>query len=249
MSAAGELVPIDAVPRGQGRIGLTKRFPAVGAVLGITAFNAPLLLVAHKLASALAAGCPCIVKPDPKTPLSALSLAKMVLGAGAPPASVSVIPTTNAVAELMLSDPRIKMLSFTGSARAGWQLKCLAATARVTLDLGGNGAVIVHEDADLDYAAARCALGGFARAGQAPPAPTRPGIRCFVSLQAAATRSNRLGKRRTAPPRRDRSRPQTSGSQVRKRLFTARKGAVSCSAIRGLDRGIERGPVSAVRRR
>jgi glyceraldehyde-3-phosphate dehydrogenase (NADP+) len=166
VSAAGELVPIDAVPRGEGRIGMTRRVP-VGTVLGITAFNAPLLLVAHKVAPALAAGCPCIVKPAPKTPLSALSLGEILLKAGMPPVGLSVLPTTNDLAERMVRDDRVKMLSFTGSARAGWHLKRIAGASRVTLELGGNGAVIVHEDADVDYAASRCAFGGFLRAGQA----------------------------------------------------------------------------------
>jgi glyceraldehyde-3-phosphate dehydrogenase (NADP+) len=166
ISAAGELIPIDAVPRGEGRIGLTKRVP-VGTVLGITAFNAPLLLVAHKLAPALAAGCPCIVKPAPKTPLSALSLGEIVIDAGMPPAGLSVLPATNELGEKMVRDERVKMLSFTGSARAGWHLKRIAGAPRVTLELGGNGAVIVHEDADIGYAASRCAFGGFLRAGQA----------------------------------------------------------------------------------
>jgi glyceraldehyde-3-phosphate dehydrogenase (NADP+) len=166
ISAMGKVIPIDAVPRGEGRIGLTKRFP-VGTVLGITAFNAPLLLVAHKIAPAFAAGCPCILKPAPKTPLSALSLGEILLEAGAPPSALSVLPTTNELAEKMVRDPRVKMLTFTGSARAGWHLKRIAAAPRVTLELGGNGAVIVHSDADLDHAAARCAFGGFLRAGQA----------------------------------------------------------------------------------
>jgi acyl-CoA reductase-like NAD-dependent aldehyde dehydrogenase len=166
IAATGEIVPIDAVERGRGRIGMTKRFP-VGTVLGITAYNAPLLLVAHKLAPALAAGCPCIVKPAPKTPLSALSVGEIVLEAGAPPAALSVLPATNELAEIMVRDPRVKMLSFTGSAPVGWHLRDIAATSRVTLELGGNGAVIVHSDADLDYAAARCAMGGFLRGGQA----------------------------------------------------------------------------------
>ena len=166
IAATGEVVPIDAVPRGEGRIGLTKRFP-LGTVLGITAFNAPILLPAHKIAPALAAGCPCIVRPAPKTPLSALSLGEIVLEAGAPPGAVTVIPSSNELAERMVRDERVKMLTFTGSARVGWYLKGIAATPHVTLELGGNGAVIVHEDADLDHAAARCAFGGFLRAGQA----------------------------------------------------------------------------------
>lgn len=166
VSAAGEHVPIDAVPRGEGRIGFTRRFP-VGTVLAITPYNAPLLLVAHKLGPALAAGCPCIVRPASKTPLSALSLGEIFLEAGAPPAAVTVIPCRTELAERMARDERVKMVSFTGSAPVGWHLRQVAATPRVTLELGGNGAVIVHEDANLDYVAERCAFGGFLRAGQA----------------------------------------------------------------------------------
>lgn len=165
-ASTGELVPIDAVPRGEGRIGLTRRFP-VGTVLAITPFNAPLLLVAHKLGPALAAGCPCIVRPASKTPLSALSMGEMLLEAGAPPAAVTVIPCRTELAERMVRDERVKMVSFTGSAEVGWRLQKIAFTPRVTLELGGNGAVIVEPDADLDYVAQRCAFGGFLRAGQA----------------------------------------------------------------------------------
>ncbi len=162
----GEIVPIDAVARGEGRIGITRRVP-VGVVLGITPFNAPLLLVAHKLAAALAAGCPCIIKPAPKTPLSALSLGEIFVEAGAPAGAVSVIPCPNELAERLVTDERVKFLSFTGSPGVGWHLRRIAATPRVTLELGGNGAVIVHEDANVEYAAERCAFGGFVRAGQA----------------------------------------------------------------------------------
>jgi acyl-CoA reductase-like NAD-dependent aldehyde dehydrogenase len=165
-ASIGEFVPIDGVPRGEGRIGLTRRFP-VGTVLAITPFNAPLLLVAHKLGPALAAGCPCIVRPASKTPLSALSMGEILLEAGAPAAAVSVIPCRTELAEQMVGDARVKMVSFTGSAAVGWRLQKVAATARVTLELGGNGAVIVEPDADLDYVAQRCAFGGFLRAGQA----------------------------------------------------------------------------------
>jgi acyl-CoA reductase-like NAD-dependent aldehyde dehydrogenase len=165
-ASTGELVPIDAVPRGEGRIGLTRRFP-IGTVLAITPFNAPLLLVAHKLGPALAAGCPCIVRPASKTPLSALSMGEILLEAGAPPEAVTVVPCRTELAERMVRDERVKLVSFTGSAEVGWRLQRVAATARVTLELGGNGAVIVEPDADLDYVAERCAFGGFLRAGQA----------------------------------------------------------------------------------
>ena len=162
----GEIVPVDGWPNGRGRHAYTRRFP-VGPVLAITPYNAPLLLVAHKLASAFAAGNPCIVRPASKTPLSALSLGSILLEAGAPPAAVSVIPSSTEVAEALVRDERVKMLSFTGSGDVGWHLRRVAATSLVALELGGNGAVIVHEDANLAYAAERCAFGGFLRAGQA----------------------------------------------------------------------------------
>jgi glyceraldehyde-3-phosphate dehydrogenase (NADP+) len=162
----GEQIPIDGWPNGEGRYALTRRFP-VGPVLGITPFNAPLLLVAHKLAPALAAGCPCIIRPATKTPLSALSLGEIVLEAGAPPAAVSVVPCPTALGEAMARDERIKALSFTGSGEVGWHLRRVAAPHRITLELGGNGAVIVHEDANVAYAAKRVAFGGFLRSGQA----------------------------------------------------------------------------------
>lgn len=162
----GEVVPIDAWPNGLGRRAMTQRFP-LGPVLAITPYNAPLLLVAHKLASAFAAGNTCIVRPASKTPLSALSLGSILLDAGAPAAAVSVLPCRSDLGERMARDARIKMLSFTGSEEVGWHLLNVAATPRVALELGGNGAVIVHSDANLDYAARRCAVGGFLRAGQA----------------------------------------------------------------------------------
>ena len=162
----GEVVPIDAWPNGVGRHALTRRFP-VGPVLAITPYNAPLLLVAHKLAAAFAAGNPCIVRPATKTPLSALSLGAAFVEAGAPAGAVSVVPSRTDVAEQLVQDERVRMLSFTGSAEVGWRLRRLAKTPRVALELGGNGAVIVHEDANLEYAAERCSYGGFLRAGQA----------------------------------------------------------------------------------
>jgi acyl-CoA reductase-like NAD-dependent aldehyde dehydrogenase len=162
----GEAVPVDALPRGEGRFGITRRFP-VGPVVGITPFNAPLLLVAHKLAPAFAAGNPCIIRPATKTPLSALALGQVFVEAGAPEGSVSVIPCRTELAERLACDERVKLLTFTGSCAVGWKLRRIAATPRVTLELGGNGAVIVNRDANLEYAAERCAFGGFLRAGQA----------------------------------------------------------------------------------
>ena len=198
-SSTGELVPIDAVPRGEGRIGLTRRFP-VGTVLAITPFNAPLLLAAHKLGPALAAGCPCIVRPASKTPLSGLSLGEILLEAGAPPAAVTVIPCRTELAERMVGDERVKMVSFTGSAAVGWRLQKVAATARVTLELGGNGAVIVEPDADLDYVAQRCAFGGFLRAGQACISVQRLYAHSSVIDALEAKLLERIGELRTGNP-------------------------------------------------
>jgi acyl-CoA reductase-like NAD-dependent aldehyde dehydrogenase len=162
----GEIIPLDVAPAGERRLGEVRRFP-IGPVAGITAYNAPLLLPAHKIAPAFAACNPVIVKPAPRTPLSALSLGAILTEAGMPVGALSVLPCDVATAEPLVTDPRLKALSFTGSVPVGWALKAKANRKRVTLELGGNGAVIVHHDADLEWAATRCATGGFLRAGQA----------------------------------------------------------------------------------
>jgi acyl-CoA reductase-like NAD-dependent aldehyde dehydrogenase len=186
----GEIVPIDAWPNGAGRHAFTRRFP-IGPVLAITPYNAPLLLVAHKLAAAYAAGNPCIVRPATKTPLSALSLGEIFLEAGAVPEGISVVPCRSSLGEAMARDNRIKMVSFTGSEEVGWHLQKVSATGRVALELGGNGAVIIHSDADLDYAAERCTLGGFLRAGQACISVQR----IFIARDVAAAFETKLLER------------------------------------------------------
>jgi glyceraldehyde-3-phosphate dehydrogenase (NADP+) len=161
----GEAIPLDLMAGSEGRLGLTRRVP-IGPIVGISPFNFPLNLVAHKIAPAIAAGNTIILKPAPKTPLTALLLAEIIAAAGLPEGAVQIFPTTNLLAEKMVQDPRIKMLTFTGSAAVGWSLKEKLPKKRVLLELGGNAAVIIHSDADLDYAAARCVTGGFAYAGQ-----------------------------------------------------------------------------------
>lgn len=161
----GEVIGLDAVPAGEGRLGVVRRFP-VGPVAAITPFNFPLNLVAHKLAPAIAAGCPIVLKPADETPLSSLVLAEIVADAGVPAGALSVVPCEVADAAPLVEDPRIRLLTFTGSARVGWDLKGRAGRKRVTLELGGNAAVIVCEDADLDLAVERSAYGAFAHAGQ-----------------------------------------------------------------------------------
>ena len=160
-----ELMRLDTEASLGSRIGLLRRFP-IGPVLGITPFNFPLNLVAHKVAPALAVGNPIVLKPAPQTPLTSLMLGEVVLQAGLPAGMVSILPCTNAVAERMVTDERFKLLSFTGSAAVGWMLKNKAGKKRVVLELGGNAGVIVEPDADLDHAADRCAVGGYAYSGQ-----------------------------------------------------------------------------------
>ena len=198
----GEVVPIDGWPNGRGRRAMTRRYP-VGSVLAITPYNAPLLLVAHKLASGFAAGNPCVVRPASKTPLSALSLGAIFVEAGAPPEAVSVIPSPTALAERLVQDERVKMLSFTGSGDVGWKLRRIARTARVTLELGGNGAVIVHSDADLEYAADRCAFGGFLRAGQACISVQRLYVHNSVAERFTDLFLDRIAKLKTGDPLED----------------------------------------------
>jgi glyceraldehyde-3-phosphate dehydrogenase (NADP+) len=162
----GEILPLDWLPGTEGREALIRRV-ALGPIAGITPFNFPLNLVAHKAAPAIAAGNPIILRPGPKTPISALVLARMILDAGWPPEAIAAFPCSNEDTMRLVEDERIKLLSFTGSAQVGWMLKARAGRKRVTLELGGNAAVLVHADADVDDAAARVAAGGFAYAGQA----------------------------------------------------------------------------------
>ncbi len=161
----GEYIPLDTLEATAGRWGLVRRFP-LGPVFAIAPFNFPLNLVAHKVAPAIAAGCPLILKPAPQTPVTALMLAEVVHDAGWPEGALAVMPLSNDDAAALVTDDRIKLLSFTGSAAVGWALKNKAGKKRVTLELGGNAAVIVHSDADLEYAALRCVAGGFSYGGQ-----------------------------------------------------------------------------------
>lgn len=162
---AGELLDMDAFASGRGHIGLARRFP-LGVIYGITPFNFPLNLVAHKVAPAIASGNCVVIKPSPQTPLTALLLGRLVLEAGAPAGQLNVVCCSNEDAGSPLSDERVKMVSFTGSAAVGWKLKTLSGQKKVTLELGGNAAAIVHEDAVLDTAIPALATAAFSYAGQ-----------------------------------------------------------------------------------
>jgi len=169
----GEVLPLDLRQGLEGRFGLTRRVP-VGPVLGISPFNFPLNLVAHKVAPALAAGCSIVLKPASRTPLTALTLAEILEEAGLPPGGLSVLPCSRMVGDLLVQDDRFKALSFTGSPEVGFALKAKAGKKPVVLELGGNAGVIVHDDADLDDAVQRCVAGAFAYAGQVCISVQRP---------------------------------------------------------------------------
>ena len=151
---------------GAGRLALVRRVP-VGPVLAITPFNFPLNLVAHKLAPAIAAGCPVVLKPASQTPGAALMLAEILAEAGLPRGGLSVVPSRGADAEKLASDDRFGLLTFTGSSEVGWRLKQLAWKRRVTLELGGNAAVVVEpEIEDVDAVARKIAGAAYGYAGQ-----------------------------------------------------------------------------------
>ena len=162
---SGEVVPMDLAPHGVGRFAVVKRVP-VGPVAAISPFNFPLNLTAHKIAPAIAAGNPLVLKPATKTPLSAITLAELVVRAGLPREAISVLPMARKTGDRLVTDDRFKLLTFTGSSAVGWDMKGRAGKKRVILELGGNAGVIVDASANLEFAAARVAAGGFAFAGQ-----------------------------------------------------------------------------------
>ncbi|MFZ0735515.1 MAG: aldehyde dehydrogenase family protein [Candidatus Acidiferrales bacterium] len=161
----GEWLPMDLQPSSAGMSAIVRRFP-LGPIAAITPFNFPLNLVAHKVAPAIAAGCTMVLKSAPKTPLTALLLAEVVEKAGWPAGALNVLSLSNDDAARMVADDRSKLLTFTGSGAVGWALKQKAGKKKVALELGGNAAVVIHSDADIDFAAERCTLGGFSYAGQ-----------------------------------------------------------------------------------
>jgi glyceraldehyde-3-phosphate dehydrogenase (NADP+) len=161
----GEVVPLDLAAAGERRLGLARRFPR-GPVAAITPFNFPLNLAAHKLAPALACGAPVVWKPAPEAPGTAALLGEIYQTAEVPAGALAVVPCPVAHAAPLSADPRLRVLSFTGSAAVGWALKARAVDRQVLLELGGDASAIVCADADLDRAARRLALGAYAYAGQ-----------------------------------------------------------------------------------
>ena len=162
---AGESVPIDVQTSGRGKWGRTIRVPR-GVIYGITPFNFPLNLVAHKVAPAVAAGNAIIIKPSPRTPLTSLLLGEVFLESGLPSSALQIVPTEVANIPKIVNDPRIAMISFTGSAAVGWDLKNNVGKKPIALELGGNAPVIVDEWADLERSLSRTVTGAFAYSGQ-----------------------------------------------------------------------------------
>jgi len=160
-----EYISIDWTPAGAGKEGFVKYFP-IGLIAGISPFNFPMNLAVHKIAPAIAAGNPIILKPARSTPLSVLELAKIIDKTDLPKGSVSILPMNRESGNQLVTDPRIKMLSFTGSPEVGWKMKNNSGKKKVILELGGNAGVIVSESADIDLAIDRCLMGGFAYSGQ-----------------------------------------------------------------------------------
>src|SRR6476659_6338190 len=163
--AYGEVIPLDLMPSSKDRVGITRRFP-IGPIPGISPFNFPLNLAAHKVAPAIASGNPIVLKPPSKDPLVMLAVAEIIDSVGVPEGMVSILPMSRELGDRMVSDERFKLLSFTGSPSVGWRMKERAGKKKVVLELGGNAGVIVDKSADLDWAVRRILVGAFTYAGQ-----------------------------------------------------------------------------------
>jgi glyceraldehyde-3-phosphate dehydrogenase (NADP+) len=161
----GEVIPLDLLPSSKDRVGITRRFP-IGPIAGISPFNFPLNLAAHKIAPAIASGNPIELKPPSKDPLTMLAVAEIIEAAGVPAGSVSILPMTRELGDRMVADDRFKLLTFTGSPSVGWRMKERAGKKKVVLELGGNAGVIIDKSANLDWAVKRCLVGAFSYAGQ-----------------------------------------------------------------------------------
>ena len=160
-----EILQLDWTAAGEGKEGFVKYFP-IGLVAGISPFNFPLNLVAHKIAPAIATGCPIILKPASSTPLSAIVLCQIINETDLPKGAVTILPMNRETGNRMVTDERFKLLSFTGSPNVGWAMKAIAGKKKVVLELGGNAGVIISKSANLSKAIPRCVIGSFSYSGQ-----------------------------------------------------------------------------------
>lgn len=161
----GEVISMDWTSAGEGKTGVVNYFP-IGLVAGIAPFNFPMNLAVHKIAPAIAAGCPIILKPSTNTPLSTLALASIINETSLPKGAISILPMSRKEGNQLVTDDRFKLLSFTGSPYVGWKMKSDAGRKKVLLELGGNAGMVIAESADLDLAVQKALIGGFAYSGQ-----------------------------------------------------------------------------------
>ncbi len=192
-----EYMRLDWTAAAHDREAIVKSYP-IGIIAGISPFNFPLNLPAHKIAPAIATGCPIILKPSSKTPLSTFELAKIIDQTNLPKGAVSILPMHKEIGNLMVAEERFSMLSFTGSPAVGWKMKTEAGNKKVVLELGGNAGVLVNEDADLKNIITSCIMGAFAYSGQVCIHAQRIFIHenvfdHFVTLFVAATENLKIG--------------------------------------------------------
>ena len=201
----GEVIELQVSERARGYRGMVKRVP-IGACSFITPFNFPLNLVAHKVAPAIAAGCPFVLKPAAKTPVGALIIAEVLAETGLPEGAFSVLPCSNDDASLLVEDERIALLSFTGGL-VGWDLKARAGKKKVTLELGGNAACIVDADpgADLDHVVERLVSGAYYQSGQSCISVQRIIVHADVHAELRRRLKARVAKLRMGDPRDERT--------------------------------------------
>lgn len=199
MRIGGEVLPMDLAAHGEGRIALTRRFP-LAPISAIVPFNYPLLLSAHKLAPAIACGATMVLKVPPQDPLATYLLADIVREAGYPAGAISIFLCSNEDAAPLIEDPRVRMVTFTGSGRAGWAIRQRAIGKRVALELGGNAAAIIEPDADIGRAVERCVYGGYLYAGQSCISTQRILVHASRMEEFTAKFTAAVGKLRTGNP-------------------------------------------------
>lgn len=198
----GDVHRLDTDPGMGSRMGIVRRFP-IGPNLGISAFNFPLLLAAHKVAPAIATGSPVVLKPSPQAPLTANVLASYLLETDLPAGAFSALVLNAESTQELILDPRLPVVSFTGSAQVGWMLKGLAPRKKVSLELGGNAAVLIHKDADVELAASRIAFGAFYHAGQSCISVQRILVHQDREDELAESLTAHMGNLRTGDPTKD----------------------------------------------
>ncbi len=195
----GETIPLDAVPAGAGRVSFTMREP-IGVIGAISPFNAPLNLVAHKVAPAIAAGNTVVLKPASSTPIISLKLAELMEEAGLPKGALNVVTGGSDVGEQLVKDPRVVMVSFTGSPQVGKHIRDVAGFKRFTFELGSNSAVIVDDDSRLDEAVGRCVQGGYAHSGQVCISTQRILVQRKIEKKFVAKLTEAVGKLKVGDP-------------------------------------------------